>query len=68
MMLRDTTIAEELSIFRSAEGRAAYLAAYDALLSLWPVPYEPVYVETPFGVTHVLVAGPKDGEPLVSKH
>ncbi|HEX6499152.1 MAG TPA: alpha/beta fold hydrolase [Micromonosporaceae bacterium] len=48
--------------------RAAFLAAYDALLARWPVPVEPVDVPTPFGATRVQVCGPADGTPLVLLH
>jgi pimeloyl-ACP methyl ester carboxylesterase len=64
-MLAERTTTQELSVFRSEEGKAAYTAAYDALLALWPVPHESIWLETPFGVTHALVAGPEDGRPLV---
>jgi pimeloyl-ACP methyl ester carboxylesterase len=64
-MLRERTTTEKLSVFRSAQGEVAYASAYDALLSLWPVPCESIYVETPFGVTHALVAGPEEGKPLI---
>lgn len=54
-----------VEIFRNAAGRAAYLAAYDALLRRWPVAVAPVDVETPFGTTHLNVAGAPDAPPLV---
>jgi pimeloyl-ACP methyl ester carboxylesterase len=54
--------------WRSPEGRARYVAAYDATLSLWPVPHESRTVPTRFGETHVLVSGPADGPPLVLMH
>jgi pimeloyl-ACP methyl ester carboxylesterase len=56
------------SLFRSAEGEAAYLAAYRTLLLRWPVEPEPVYVPTRFGETHVLIAGSLDAPPLVLLH
>jgi pimeloyl-ACP methyl ester carboxylesterase len=54
--------------FESAEARAAYLAAYDALLAKWPVPYEAREMPTAFGVTHVIVSGPPDAPPIVLFH
>jgi pimeloyl-ACP methyl ester carboxylesterase len=45
-----------------------FLAAYDAVLSRWPGPVEPVEVGTPFGSTHVNVYGPVTGTPLVLLH
>jgi pimeloyl-ACP methyl ester carboxylesterase len=56
------------SLFRSAEGEAAYLDAYTALLLRWPVEPESLYVPTRFGRTHVLTAGPADAPPLVLLH
>jgi pimeloyl-ACP methyl ester carboxylesterase len=54
--------------FKSSEGKATYLAAYDAALKLWPVPYEEIDIQTPFGTTHVVVSGPKEAPPLVLLH
>jgi pimeloyl-ACP methyl ester carboxylesterase len=56
------------STFKTPEGEAAFLAAYDAAMRLWPVPYEEIDVPTPFGMTHVVVSGPKDAPPLVLLH
>jgi hypothetical protein len=53
------------SAFKTPEGKAAYLAAYDAAMRLWPVPYEEVEVSSRFGTTHVVASGPKDAPPLV---
>ena len=30
------------SAFKTPEGEAAFLAAYDAAMKLWPVPYEEI--------------------------
>jgi pimeloyl-ACP methyl ester carboxylesterase len=56
------------SAFKTPEGEAAFLAAYDAAMKLWPVPYEEMDISTPFGMTHVVVSGPKDAPPLVLLH
>src|SRR5439155_24765591 len=42
--------------------------AYDAVLARWPLPVEPVEVDSPYGTTHVNVCGPPDGRPLVLLH
>ena len=42
-----------------------YLAAYDAVLDRWPVPYESRFVPTRFGLTHVVVSGPTAAPPVV---
>ncbi|MFD0694521.1 alpha/beta fold hydrolase [Paenibacillus sp. GCM10027628] len=56
------------SLYRKPAGEALLNQAYNATLSAWKVPYESVQVPTTFGQTHVLVAGPADGEPLVLLH
>jgi pimeloyl-ACP methyl ester carboxylesterase len=54
--------------FRSPRGEAAYLAAYDAAMNLWPVPYDEMDVSSRFGMTHVVASGPTDAPPLVLLH
>jgi pimeloyl-ACP methyl ester carboxylesterase len=56
------------SAFKSPEGEAAFLAAYDAVMKLWPVPYEELEVPSRFGTTHVIVSGPREASPLVLIH
>jgi hypothetical protein len=63
----EMTMSRE-SAFKTPEGEAAYLAAYDAALKLWPVPYDEIDIPTRFGTTHVVVSGPKDAPPLVLLH
>ncbi|PYI51358.1 alpha/beta fold hydrolase [Paenibacillus flagellatus] len=57
-----------LSTFKSKPHADRFLEAYDRTLSLWNVAHASVYVPTDYGTTHVLVAGPVDGEPLVLLH
>jgi pimeloyl-ACP methyl ester carboxylesterase len=54
--------------FKTPEGEARYLAAYDAAMKLWPVAYDEIDIPTRFGTTHVIVSGPKDAPPLVLLH
>jgi len=54
--------------FKTPEGKATYLAAYDAAMKLWPVPYEERDIQTRFGMTHVVISGPKEAPPLVLLH
>ena len=61
-------MSEEISTFRSHDGELRYLAAYDAVLGQWPVPYEEIYTPTRLGDTHVIASGPSDGVPLVLLH
>ena len=56
------------SPFKTPEGKATFLAAYDAALKLWPVPYEELDIPTRFGLTHVVAAGPKNAPALVLLH
>ena len=56
------------SAFKTPAGEAAYLAAYDAQMKLWPVPYEEVDIPSRFGTTHVVACGPRDAPPLVLLH
>jgi pimeloyl-ACP methyl ester carboxylesterase len=56
------------SAFKSASGETRYLAAYDAALKRWPVPYEAIDVATRFGLTHVVAAGPTHAPALVLLH
>jgi hypothetical protein len=49
-----------ISAFKTPEGEAAYLAAYDAAMKLWPIPYQEIEIPSRFGTSHVTVSGPKD--------
>jgi pimeloyl-ACP methyl ester carboxylesterase len=55
-------------IYRSGAGRAAVLAAYDDVLTGWPVPAERLMLPTRLGETFVLASGPTDAPPLVLLH
>jgi pimeloyl-ACP methyl ester carboxylesterase len=52
-------------MFKSAESRARYLAAYDEVLAGWPIPFEALDVPTHLGSAHVIASGPSDAPPLV---
>jgi pimeloyl-ACP methyl ester carboxylesterase len=56
------------SLFKTPEGEARFLAAYDAAMRLWPVRHEEIDIPTRFGPTHVVICGPKTGRPLVLLH
>ncbi|MBN1428037.1 MAG: alpha/beta hydrolase [Anaerolineae bacterium] len=56
------------SIYRSSEGEAAIHALYDRQLAQLDITTESRMIPTRFGTTHVLVAGPQDGQPLVLLH
>jgi pimeloyl-ACP methyl ester carboxylesterase len=52
-------------VFKSPEGEARYLRAYDAVVRAWPVPHEELDVPSRFGSTHVIASGPPDAPPLL---
>jgi len=54
--------------FKTPEGEAAFVAAYNAAMRLWPVPYEELQIPSRFGRTHVVVSGRKEAPPLVLLH
>src|SRR3954464_1246882 len=56
------------SAFKTPAGEAAFLAAYDAAMKSWPVAYDEIDIPTQFGMTHVVVSGPKDAPPVVLLH
>jgi pimeloyl-ACP methyl ester carboxylesterase len=56
------------SAFKTPAGKAAYLEAYEAAMNLWPVPFKEIEVPTRFGMTHVVISGPRDAPPLVLLH
>ena len=59
---------KRLPIFTTPDGRAKYMAAYEAMFSLWKVPYDSIDVKTKYGSTHINVSGPSDGYPLILLH
>ena len=59
---------KKLPIFTTPEGRAQYIAAYEAMFALWKVPHDSIDVETSYGSTHINVSGPGDAYPLVLLH
>jgi pimeloyl-ACP methyl ester carboxylesterase len=59
---------KKLPIFANSDGQAKYMAAYEAMFSLWKVPHDSINVKTSYGPTHINVSGPSDGYPLVLLH
>jgi pimeloyl-ACP methyl ester carboxylesterase len=59
---------KRLPIFSTMDGYQVYLAAYEAMFDLWPVPHEPIDVQTTYGLTHLNACGPSGGQPLVLLH
>ena len=64
----DEFTSEYPSNFKTSEGEAKYIAAYETTLTLWATPYEFLTIPTQWGHTHLIICGPKDGPPLVLLH
>jgi pimeloyl-ACP methyl ester carboxylesterase len=58
----------QISVYKTLEGRTQYLAAYNDCLRLWPVSYTSCFVSTIYGQIHVITCGSKDAFPLVLLH
>jgi pimeloyl-ACP methyl ester carboxylesterase len=57
-----------LSHWSSAGARSDYETAYRDSLALWPAASVSAHVDTPYGPTHVLSSGARDGDPLIALH
>ncbi|WP_048110011.1 alpha/beta fold hydrolase [Methanosarcina barkeri] len=58
----------QLASFKSSKGEAEYILDYDAVLKLWPVPFEENDIITHFGTTHVIASGSKESPSLILLH
>ena len=56
------------TIFRTDHSEKLLNEAYEKTLNEWAVKYKSLYIDTRFGKTHVITAGPQDGEPLILLH
>jgi pimeloyl-ACP methyl ester carboxylesterase len=54
-----------LPLFKSREGEARFMDAYDAVLRAWPVPYQELDLPTRLGRTHVIASGAPSAPPLL---
>ena len=59
---------EPTSIFKTPQGEAKCMRAYEAALVHWPVPYEELDLTTRFGKTHIIVSSPKGEKSLILLH
>ncbi len=55
-------------VFKSIKEKEIYVTSYNNTLKLWDVPFEETDVQTSYGMAHVIICGPKTGEPLVLLH
>jgi pimeloyl-ACP methyl ester carboxylesterase len=52
-------------VFRSIEGEARFMAAYDTVLREWPVPFQSLHLPTRLGSTHVIASGPPNAPVVI---
>ena len=52
-------MTDPISLYKTTQAEALSSAAYDAVLRIWPVPYESLNVHTRFGLTHLIACGPE---------
>jgi len=55
-------------VFDSTNKKELYVKSYNETLKLWNVPFEETDVVTNYGIAHIIISGPKTGEPLVLFH
>ena len=61
-------MSQYLPVFATADGEAATLEAYDAIVRRWPVPCVELDIPTTGGMTHVIASGLEDAEPVILLH
>ena len=59
---------EVTSVYKSPEAEARFMEIYDEKMSEWPVLYEDLYVDTQYGVVHVIASGPEEATPMLLLH
>jgi pimeloyl-ACP methyl ester carboxylesterase len=63
-LARPAAGVDPLKLYKSAEGYRTIMEWYDSVLDEIQTPYESLYVNTRFGRTHLIAAGPADAQPL----
>lgn len=51
-------------LYKNVEARAIAHESYDCAMGLWPVAYEEDWIETEYGLTHVITCGPHGAKPV----
>jgi hypothetical protein len=57
--------SDEYGLYRSERGRKAIVNWYNSLVGKFSFPFDSEFVDTRFGKTHMLTAGPTTAEPLI---
>ncbi|TDE27252.1 alpha/beta hydrolase [Flavobacterium ranwuense] len=55
-------------VFPSKKDKALYIKSYNQTLKLWDIPFEETDVMTSYGMAHIIISGPKNGEPVILFH
>ncbi len=63
--LAATEVTYPENLYKSPESYATMMDFYNKCLADLPIPVESRFVDTPYGRTHMLVAGPEDAPPLI---
>lgn len=54
----------ENSFYKNREGEIKTHASYDKLMEFWDVEYEEDWIQTKYGLTHIVISGPENAPPL----
>jgi pimeloyl-ACP methyl ester carboxylesterase len=55
-------------VFKSPAHEAKIMSIYDTKLAHWPVPFDTIRIRTHYGITYIIVSGPKEKPPLLLLH
>ncbi len=55
---------ESTDLYADDEARAAAYRSYDQVMGLWETAYTEDWVDTDYGRTHIIIAGPEDAQPV----
>jgi pimeloyl-ACP methyl ester carboxylesterase len=65
---KEESVSYSPKVYKSRAGYEALMAWYDAALERLAVPHEVITIDTRYGETHVIAAGPSDRLPVVFLH